>query len=94
MISILAMVLLAFGLTACGNAASQTSNDKAQTESSQEVEAGNNIEEETAQDVTDEFDANISDVAEEDTTSEKADSTQEDGGVLVVYFSATGTTQA
>ena len=53
-ISVLAAVLLAFGLTACGNNAAQATND---------------------------------------ISSEVTESPEENGGTLVVYFSATGTTK-
>ena len=68
-ISVLAAVLLAIGLTACGNNEGQVTNNTAQTiqdESSKEVEA---------------------------TSSEETGSSEENSGVLVVYFSATGTTK-
>ena len=48
-ISVLAAVLLAIGLTACGNNEGQAARDTAQTiqaESSQETETANNTEEE------------------------------------------------
>ncbi len=70
-ILVLATILMAIGLTACGNNENQTTNDTAQTvqpESTQEVE----------QEVTSESTSNTAD---------------ENGGVLVVFFSATGNTK-
>ena len=94
--AVLAAVLLAIGLTACGNNEGQAASDTAQTiqaESSQETETANNTEEEAQQAVTNEAASNTSDEIVEDTSSEVADSSEENGGVLVVYFSATGTTK-
>ena len=56
-ISVLAAVLLAIGLTACGNNEGQAANDTAETiqaASSEEVEAIDNTEEEALQVVTSE----------------------------------------
>ncbi len=95
-ISILAAVLLVLGLTACGNNGSQASNDTTQTiqaESSQETETANDSQEVINQTETSDTASNAPDVAAEDTSSEEADNTQENGGTLVVYFSATGTTK-
>ena len=94
-ISVLAAVLLAVGLTACGNNTAQATNDTTQTiqaESAQETDTSNNIEE-IQQAVTNEAASNTSDKIVEDTSSEVADSTEENGDTLVVYFSATGTTK-
>ena len=91
MISVLAAVLLALGLTACGNSEGQATNGAAQTpqaESPQETEIANSTEETTEQTEADVSASNISEVAPEETGSENGD-----GGVLVVYFSATGTTK-
>ena len=69
---IIAAVLLAIGLTACGNNEGQTMSDSAQT-----IQSGESQETETI-----------------DNTSSKAiDNAEENGGTLVVYFSATGTTK-
>ena len=95
-ISVLAAVLLAIGLTACGNNEDQAASDTAQTiqaESTKEVEATDNIAEEADQVVTSEAASDTNDEIDEDTSSEVADSSEENGGVLVVYFSATGTTK-
>lgn len=95
-ISVLTAVLLAVGLTACGNNTAQTASDTAQTiqaESTKEVEATDNIAEEADQVVTSEAASDTNDEIDEDTSSEVADSSEENGGVLVVYFSATGTTK-
>ena len=94
-ISVLAAVLLAFGLTACGNNAAQATNDTTQTiqaESAKETDTSNNPEE-TQQAVTNEAASNTNDEIVEDTSSETTESSEEDGGTLVIYFSATGTTK-
>ena len=93
-ISALAAVLLAISLTACGNNNSQVSADATQNmqiESSVETKNKNNTEEE--QTVTSEDASNATDEIVEDTSSEATESSEEDGGTLVVYFSATGTTK-
>ncbi len=69
-ISVLAAVLLAFGLAACGN-----------------------NPEETQQAVTNEAASNTNDEIVGDISSEVTESPEENGGTLVVYFSATGTTK-
>ncbi len=95
-ISVLTAVLLAVGLTACGNNTAQAASDTAQTiqaESTKEVETTDNIAEEADQVVTSEAASDTNDEIDEDTSSEVADSSEENGGVLVVYFSATGTTK-
>ena len=94
--AVLAAVLLAIGLTACGNNEGQAASDTVQTiqaESTKEVEATDNIAEEADQVVTSEAASDTNDEIDEDTSSEVADSSEENGGVLVVYFSATGTTK-
>lgn len=96
MISVLAAVLLAIGLTACGNNEGQAANDTAETiqaASSEEVEATDNTEEEAPQVVTSEAASNTNNEIVENTSSEAIDNAEENGGVLVVYFSATGTTK-
>lgn len=93
---IIAAVLLAIGLTACGNNEGQAANDTAETiqaASSEEVEATDNTEEEAPQVVTSEAASNTNDEIVENTSSEAIDNAEENGGVLVVYFSATGTTK-
>ena len=95
-ISVLAAVLLAIGLTACGNNEGQATNDTTQTiqaESSKQVEAADNTEEEAQQVETSEAASNTNDEIVEDTSTENTDSSEENSGVLVVYFSATGTTK-
>ena len=95
-ISVLAAILLVIGLTACGNNEGRAANDTAQTiqaESSQEIESADNTEEEAKQVVTSEAASNTNDKIVEDTSSEATDNAEENGGVLVVYFSATGTTK-
>ena len=78
-ISILVASLLALGLTGCGNSESKSSNDTTQTTQTTQAE-------------TSEADSNTPDVAE-DTSSEKTETTKAGSDVLVVYFSATGTTK-
>ena len=95
-ISVLAAVLLAIGLTACGNNEGQATNDTTQTiqaESSKQVEAADNTEEEAQQVETSEAASNTNDEIVEDTSTENTDGSEENSGVLVVYFSATGTTK-
>ena len=95
-ISVLAAVLLAIGLTACGNNEGQATNDTAETiqaESSQETETANNTEEEAQQVETSEVASNTNDEIVEDTSAENTGGSEENSGVLVVYFSATGTTK-
>jgi len=94
-ISVLAAILLAIGLTACGNNESQVSADTAQNiqaESSEETETANNFEE-AERVTTSEAASDTSDEIVEDNSSEVADSAEKNGGTLVVYFSATGTTK-
>jgi len=94
-ISVLAAVLLAFGLAACGNNAAQPTNDTTQTihaESAKETDTSNNPEE-TQQAVTNEAASNTNDEIVGDISSEVTESPEENGGTLVVYFSATGTTK-
>ena len=95
-ISVLAAVLLAIGLTACGNNEGQAANDTAETiqaASSEEVEAIDNTEEEALQVVTSEAASSTNDEIVGDISSEVTESPEENGGTLVVYFSATGTTK-
>ena len=95
-ISVLAAFLLAIGLTACGNNEGQAMNDTTQTiqaESSKEIEAVDNTEEEAQQVETSEVASNTNDEIVEDTSTENTDGSEENSGVLVVYFSATGTTK-
>ncbi len=95
-ISILAVILLIFALTACGNTKSSKSNDSTetkQTEKSKEPETVKDTEEKTEQNSTGEAAANTSDEAAKETASEEAGTTQEKSSVLVVYFSATGVTR-
>jgi flavodoxin len=94
-ISVLTAVLLAIGLTACGNNESQVSADTTQNiqaESSEETETANNFEE-AERVTTSEAASDTSDEIVEDNSSEVADSAEKNGGTLVVYFSATGTTK-
>ncbi len=94
-ISVLAAVLLAFVLAACGNNAAQATNDTTQTiqaESAKETDTSNNSEE-TQQAVTNEAASNTNDEIVGDISSEVTESPEENGDTLVVYFSATGTTK-
>ena len=95
-ISVLAAFLLAIGLTACGDNEGQAANDTAETiqaASSEEVEAIDNTEEEALQVVTSEAASSTNDEIVGDISSEVTESSEENGGTLVVYFSATGTTK-
>jgi flavodoxin len=89
-IALLAAFVLSFGLAACGNNEIQATNETAQTietESSQET-----VVDKEQTDVNDQA-SSTPDVTAEVTSSEETDNTQKDGGTLVVYFSATGTTK-
>ncbi len=95
-ISVLAAVLLAIGLTACGNDETQATHDAAQTvwaESSEEVKTTDNTEEEAQQVETSDIASNTNDEIVEDTSTENTGGSEENSGVLVVYFSATRTTK-
>ncbi len=95
-ILMMAAVLLALGLTACSNNDGQAANDAVSTiqiESSVETENTNNTEE-AEQTVTSEDASNATDEIVEDTSSEATESSEEDGGTLVVYFSVTGNTKS
>ena len=88
-ISLLAAIILAFGLAACGKNEGQEINDAAYTvqeESSQESEAVENYKEQADDAVTGESDSNTAEKMVEGTSSKNGD-------VLIVYFSATGTTK-
>ena len=96
MISVLAAVLLAIGLTACGNNEGQAVSDSAQTiqsGESQETETTNNSEKEADKVATSEDASNINDEIVEEGASEVTESPEENGGTLVIFFSATGTTK-
>ncbi len=96
MISVLASILMAVGFTACGSTEGQPANNVTQTiqeESSQQNEAANNEEDKTKQTELDTSASIISDASTEDKSSDNIDSTNKDSDVLVVYFSATGTTK-
>ena len=95
--SVLAAVLLAIGLTACGNNETQATNDTAQTiqtESSGEAETTNHSEKEADQAVTGESASDTNDAIAKDASSEATGSSGENGDTLVVYFSATGNTKS
>ena len=95
-ISALAAVLLAIGLTACGNNEGQAVSDstrKIQSGESQKTETTNNSEEEADEVATSEDASSTNDEIVGDISSEVTESPEENGGTLVVYFSATGTTK-
>ena len=95
-ISVLAAVLLAFGLTACGSNEGQAENDTVQTvqaEKSEEAEATESTAEEAQQVVISEDTSGTKDEMAEDNSSKDTENMNKDSGVLVVYFSATGTTK-
>ena len=95
---ILAAILMVLGLAACGNAENSSQNEANQTiaaDASQE-EATDDSTEQTGQSEKEESVSDIpesSDVTEEGTPSKETESSQTDSDVLVVYFSATGTTK-
>ena len=83
--AVLAAVLLAIGLTACGNNEGQAASDTTQTiqaESSQETETANNTEEEAQQVVTSEAASNTNDESADDTSSEETGSSKENSGCM------------
>ena len=88
-IAILAAFIMSFGLVTCGNGEEQTTNDAAQTietESAQVTETSNNTE-------VSESVSSSPEVTEQAMPTEETENTQQNGGTLVVYFSATGTTK-
>ena len=101
-LTVIAAVLLALGLTACGNNANQASNNSVQNvqaESSQETKTSsetktlNDIKEKTDQTSTSSSVSTTPAVSSESASSKEADSTKKSNETLVVYFSATGTTK-
>lgn len=101
-ISVLAAVLLAIGLTACGNNEGQAVNETAHTtqaESSVKPETAKNTEEKKADQVvtsepaSDTTDGMVDEASTKEASSEETGSMNEGSGVLVVYFSATGNTK-
>ncbi len=100
-ISVLAIVLMIFGLTACGNTESAAVNEPAQTiqaESSQESEVANITEEVAEQTKDDDSDPDTKDgmvdeASPKEASSEVTESAGQNGKTLVVYFSATGNTK-
>ena len=80
-LSIIAAILLALGLAACGNSEAQ------------KTEAENKTETIMDQTGTSDSASDVPEEAEEDMPSDEADNAQQSGGTLVVYFSATGTTK-
>ena len=113
-ISLLAVALLAIGLTACGNSGGQAAGSSTQTVQAQSAErsetsasasqstGGSEASTGTSQGTEKSepsssqaaaASSGSSGVSVKDTSSAAADSTTKDNGVLVVYFSATGTTK-
>ena len=82
-ITIIAAILLAFGLAACGNTEAQKTETKDETETIMDQ----NGTSDSASDVPEAAET------EGDMSSEEADNVQQNGGTMVVYFSATGTTK-
>lgn len=82
-ITIIAAILLAFGLAACGNTEAQKTETKDETETIMDQ----NETSDSASDVPEAAET------EGDMSSEEADNVQQNGGTMVVYFSATGTTK-
>ena len=104
LLSILVIALLALGLAACGNAESPASNEDAQTitaDSSQEEKIENNDEEQAGQAESTISTSEVPGMTTEGMSSETAGTSSEaetngaqnKSDVLVVYFSATGTTE-
>ncbi len=83
---IVATIVLAGGLTACGNNAQPATIDTTQT-----IQTGSSKK--ADQVVTSESSTDTNDEIVEDSSSEVTESPEENGGTLVVYFSATGTTK-
>ena len=95
-ISVLVAFLLTICLTACGTNKGQTASDTAQTiqsEGSKGTETVDNTEKEAKQVVTEEAASNTKGEIVENASAEKKDTAEGNPGVLVVYFSATGTTK-
>ena len=95
MTSFIATILLALGLAACGNSEGKATNASTQTiqaESSQETEKANNTEAVGDQTKNDDSDPKKPGTVTEAAASEASGNPKKDG-VLVVYFSATGTTK-
>ena len=94
---VLAVVLMTLGLTACGNnegqATSESTQNIEQVENSQEAESVNKNEEVVEPTKDDVTVSSASEAVAEETPAKEVNSTSEEGGVLVVYFSATGTTK-
>ena len=95
-ISLLVAFLLTICLTACGTNAGPTASDTTQTIQSEEskgTETVDNTEKEAKQVVTEEAASNTNEETVENASAEKTDTAEGKPGVLVVYFSATGTTR-
>ena len=95
-ILVLAAILLAIGLTACGNGGEQATKDAVQmiqAEGSQEAKTENDTEEIIDQTEAPDPASYTQDTPSEDMSSEEPDNIQQTKGTLVVYFSATGTTK-
>ncbi len=95
-LSLLAAVMLVFGLTACGNSESvavKEITETVTTDTSQETETVNDAETENGQTMSDgSLSEKLNSPAENTPSEEKADA-NENNGTLVVFFSVTGTTK-
>ncbi len=85
-IPVLVALLLSLGLTACGDKETQTTNDHVQT-----IQTESSKKEEPV--VTKETASSKADETAEEKPPEDTGSKNEESGILVVYFSATGTTK-
>ncbi len=95
-LSLLAAVMLVFGLTACGNSESvavKEITEAVTTDISQEKETVNDAETENGQTVSDGSVSEKLNSPAENTPSEEMADANENNGTLVVFFSVTGTTK-
>ena len=95
-LSLLAAVMLVFGLTACGNSESvavKEITETVTTDTSQETETVNDAETENGQTVSDGSLSEKLNSPAENTPSEETADANENNGTLVVFFSVTGTTK-
>ena len=95
-LSLLAAVMLVFGLTACGNSESvavKEITEDVTTDISQEKETVNDAERENGQTVSDGSVSEKLNSPAENTPSEETADANENNGTLVVFFSVTGTTK-
>ena len=95
-LSLLAAVMLVFGLTACGNSESvavKETTEAVTTDISKEKETVNDAETENGQTVSDGSVSEKLNSPAENTPSEEMADANENNGTLVVFFSVTGTTK-